>query len=610
MTTPIGKVLDALTRGGFDPKATGAGTWESRCPVHNGDRRNLSIKEASGGTVLFKCHAHGCSAESVTATLGLTLADLFPEATRRNFQSPPPKGEPARKRKVWPTVKAAAKAFAPKLGEPTAWLYRDAAGAATMAVVRFDRTDPERTDPDTGEPVKLKQYRPFRRTPEGWECGDPPGPLPLFNLPALAATPRIYVVEGEKCVRVIERLGLTGTTSAHGAKSPGKGDWGPLGGKEVIILPDHDEPGESYARAVARLLGPLGCTVKVVRLADLWRTDEPMREGDDIADWSERGIPDQWEPDQARAFLEAAAGAAAPLDLGAVEAEPTEASGGSRGGLVTTCMADVKPEPIEWLEPGIIPRGKLVIVAGEGGLGKSSITLEWAARVSRGQSLFGNPEVGRPPESTLLVSCEDGVGDTIVPRLIAAGADLKQIHKVDAVRGDDGEPAPFHLGRVAELDAELSRRPDLALVVIDPIGQFVGRSGIDDHRNSELSALLGPLTEAAEARRVTILIVAHFNKSMSNRAVHKIMGGVAYANTSRAAFAVCRDPDDPARRLLAPIKFNLGPEPPTLAYALRTLEEADCAAVLSGRSLPTCPRISAPRSAGNSSGWLGSGNPT
>src|SRR5262249_36715969 len=147
-------------------------------------------------------------------------------------------------------------------------------------------------------------------------------------------------------------------------------------------------------------------------------------------------------------------------------------------GLGLTALSELKPQPLRWLVPGYLPLGKLVLLAGDGGHGKSTVTLHIAARLSLGFLPFGLPGSPRGPCSTLLVSCEDDYEDTILPRLMSAGADLSRVFRVDGIRTRDGKLAPFSLAHYEAMAEELARRPDVRLVVVDPAGAFVGRTGI------------------------------------------------------------------------------------------------------------------------------------
>jgi putative DNA primase/helicase len=253
--------------------------------------------------VLIHCHhAPSCPPADIMAALWMTTADLFSREAGRD----PPSGNgkanrgPKPERHADPTPEAALRGMVLRCGKPTGcWTYHNVDGSEAFRVYRFDFSDSQ-----TGEPGK--DFRPVHRTAEGWVVRDPPGALPLYHLPELADAARVYVTEGEKSADEARRLGVVASTSAHGAGSPAKTDWTPLAGKEVIILPDHDAPGEAYAEAVAKILSGLGppARVKVVRLADLWRTDAPIPEGGDLVEWLRDGVPETWAVEECRALLE------------------------------------------------------------------------------------------------------------------------------------------------------------------------------------------------------------------------------------------------------------------------------------------------------------------
>jgi hypothetical protein len=249
-------------------------------------------------------------------------------------------------------------------------------------------------------------------------------------------------------------------------------------------------------------------------------------------------------------------------------------------GLVTRCLDTIKPQPIRFLVPAILPLGKLVMLAGDGGHAKSAMTLDLAACLTTGRPCFGLTYDPPPPADVLLISCEDDLADTIVPRLLAAQADLSRCHVVDGVPDASGKVAPFSMAHFEAMEQELRKRPNVRLVVIDPAGAFVGRTGVDDHKDSELRALLGPLAEVAANCGVTILIVKHFIKGATAKAVHKVSGGVGYVNAVRAAFVAVPDPEDQDRRLFLPLKFNLGPRPLGLAYQTQAMDQDEAQAIL------------------------------
>jgi hypothetical protein len=250
--------------------------------------------------------------------------------------------------------------------------------------------------------------------------------------------------------------------------------------------------------------------------------------------------------------------------------------------LATTCLADVFPEPVRWLVPEYLPLGKMLLFAGDGGHGKTSLTLDLMACVTTGRPCLGLSYDSREPAEALLISCEDDRADTVVPRLLAAGADMSRIFAVNGVETAKGKPGSFSLADYAALEHELQFRPNVRLVVIDPAGAYIGRAGVDDHKDSELRTLLGPLAELAANRQVTILLVKHLNKGASSKAVHKVSGSAGYVNAVRGAYLVTPDPKEESRKLFLPLKFNLGPKPAGLAFMLCPLDSDERIMALDG----------------------------
>ncbi len=240
---------------------------------------------------------------------------------------------------------------------------------------------------------------------------------------------------------------------------------------------------------------------------------------------------------------------------------------------IATCLAEVEPTEVRWLWPGRFARGKLSLIAGQPGLGKSFLTLDMAARVSRGEAWpLENGPPGRAPENVVLLSAEDDIADTIRPRLDAAGAAVERVYAVTTVPAGatlDGKPrfAPF---RVTEhlpmLDRVIEQIGGCALVVIDPISAYLGKT--DSHNNSEVRDALVPLAAFAAKHQAALAVVTHLNKSQQINALNAIIGSVAFVAAARAAYVVSRDPDDARRRLFLPVKNNLGLDETGFAYRL------------------------------------------
>lgn len=230
----------------------------------------------------------------------------------------------------------------------------------------------------------------------------------------------------------------------------------------------------------------------------------------------------------------------------------------------TICFADIAPETIVWLWFQIIALGKLTLLVGDPGLGKSLISLFLAARLSLGAAWpDGSP---CPIGNTVFITCEDDPADTIRPRLDAAGADVSKIHILTAVCNADGKEKTFTLGNVPALEETIIRlRP--SLIVIDPISAYMG--GSDSHNNAEVRGLLAPLSELASKYKVAIVAVSHLNKGYG-QAVYRAMGSLAFTAAARAVWGVAKDKENPDRRLVLPIKNNIGNDTSGLAYRVTT----------------------------------------
>lgn len=232
-------------------------------------------------------------------------------------------------------------------------------------------------------------------------------------------------------------------------------------------------------------------------------------------------------------------------------------------------FSDIEPVDVEWLWPTRIPAGRITLLVGLPGKGKSLVTIDAAAPVSTG--MYWPDGSSCPRGTAILITAEDNPNDTIRPRLDAAGADVGRVGLLSMLRRGDanGRPieTPFTLADVAELEKELARLPDCKLVVIDPIGAFLG-GRTDAHRDNEVRAVLGPVAALAEKYGPAVVVVAHRRKSIGTLADDLALGSRAFTGLARAVWHVTPDPDDKARRLFLPGKNNLAPEGHGLAFTI------------------------------------------
>ena len=238
----------------------------------------------------------------------------------------------------------------------------------------------------------------------------------------------------------------------------------------------------------------------------------------------------------------------------------------NRLGLRIEKASDVKIRPIKWLWPGVLALGKLVIIAGHPGLGKSQVCICVCAIVSAGGKWPVSEETC-DKGSVIILSAEDGAEDTIVPRLKAVSADLENIHIVHAVKLGKGKERAFDLTRdVEQLRYTLSSIENVRLVVVDPISAYLGKT--DSHRNSEVRAALTPAIEFAEEIGACLLCVTHLNKGGQGNALSRVTGSIAFTAAARASFLVSRDNDDHDLRLMLPLKNNLAKDTHGFGYRI------------------------------------------
>lgn len=236
-------------------------------------------------------------------------------------------------------------------------------------------------------------------------------------------------------------------------------------------------------------------------------------------------------------------------------------------------MTEIKSVPIRWLWPGRIARGKVTMIAGDPGLGKSQVTTSITAIVTTG-GLWPVDRSRAERGNVIILSAEDDPGDTIRPRLEAAGADLNRVFVIDAVPEDNDQLREFSLVKdIARLGKLLDRIGGVAMVIIDPISAYLG--GTDSHKNSDVRALLSPLSTLAAAHGTAIVCVSHLNKSMNGNALSRVTGSLAFVAAARAAYIVTKDPDDETRRLFLPAKNNIGPDSTGLAYRIESATVGD-----------------------------------
>ncbi len=368
---------------------------------------------------------------------------------------------------------------------------------------------------------------------------------------------RIYIAEGYATAATVHEAtgdAVAVAFSAGNLLAVAKALRGKYRDVEIVIAADDDHatPGNPGVRHATEAARAIGGRIAIPMFA------EPREQS--ATDWNDlaraKGI------DEVRVQLRAAPHVAPDAPRPPDGPEP-----------VLVRVSDVAAEPIRWLWPGRLALGKVSLLAGDPGLGKSLVSLAVAAAVSRG-TLWPVDGTPAPEGEAVLLSAEDDVADTIRPRLEAAGADVSRIHVLTMVRDTDQDGRPFSRGFSLRRDLELladvlAANPAVRLVVVDPISAYLGDT--DSHNNAEVRGLLAPLAELAARHRVAVLGVSHLNKS-SGPAMYRTSGSLAFVAAARAVFVITRDQAEPARRLLLPVKNNLAQDLTGLAYSVGTAE--------------------------------------
>ena len=218
--------------------------------------------------------------------------------------------------------------------------------------------------------------------------------------------------------------------------------------------------------------------------------------------------------------------------------------------------SDVRPERARFLWRPYIPLGKLCSIEGNPGEGKSSVTMDIVARASTGKAFEGS-ERTREPMDAIVVNIEDGVADTIVPRLLAAGADLSRVH----IFGRDSLSLPDELPLLEHLIKETKA----GVVVIDPLMAHIDKK-VDSHKDQHVRLVTTPLGRIAQETGSAVILVRHLNKTKGGPAIYRGSGSIGLSGAVRTALIVGRSPDDKSERVLAMAKSNLAAFPPSLRF--------------------------------------------
>jgi hypothetical protein len=322
--------------------------------------------------------------------------------------------------------------------------------------------------------------------------------------------------------------------------------------QRVFILEDNDEVGRKFAGEKAAALTGIVPDIRIVSFPD-------VPEGENVTYWLEHG--------HTKDDLLARCEAASKWD--------------AAGTLQSVRASEVTMRSVRWLWLGRFALGKLGILAGLPDEGKSMLFNYAAARVTRpDQNKWPNDEGVAPLGNVIILTGEDDVEDTVVPRLLAAGADLDRVEIVNMVRdrdeqGHDRERMFSLADDLALLRRKIEEVGDVRVILIDPVTAYLGKAGtVDAYRDSDVRAVLTPLVHLARELHIAIIAIMHFNKKVDvTNALLRISNSLAFGGVARHVFSVTDDEEN-GRKLLARAKNNIAARSnnQTLAFHFETKE--------------------------------------
>ena len=234
-----------------------------------------------------------------------------------------------------------------------------------------------------------------------------------------------------------------------------------------------------------------------------------------------------------------------------------------------TCANEIKPKPIDWLWDGWLARGKLEVLSGIAGTGKTTLAISLAATVSIGGKF---PDGTRSPIGSVLIwSGEDSAKDTLVPRFMAAGADLSKIHFIGDVKHGDQMRSFDPAIDIAALNNAAAKIDNISLLIVDPIVNAVAG---DSHKNGEVRRALQPLVEFGEKLKCAVLGVTHFSKGTGGKEpLERVTGSLAFGALPRIVLATAKiTEDETSRRIFCRAKSNIGKDDGGFEYSLNQKE--------------------------------------
>lgn len=243
-------------------------------------------------------------------------------------------------------------------------------------------------------------------------------------------------------------------------------------------------------------------------------------------------------------------------------------------------VSNIQPTKIRWICTGRLAEGKITVLDGDPGLGKSTIALDWTARITTGRPLPGmdgwmDDAPSRIPRGVVLLSAEDGESDTIRPRLDAAGADTRRVAILKMADTEGNEFLPT-LGKHLWAIEQTIEAMNASLLIVDPLMSYLDAE-VNANRDQDVRRVLSPVASMAERTGCAVIVLRHLNKAAGMSGLYRGGGSIGIIGAARVGLLAHKDNDDATgqRRLLMVQKCNIGPEALTLVYRVVGVEGSD-----------------------------------
>lgn len=471
------------------------GKYMARCPCHDDSTQSLSVSVGQENKILLKCFA-GCETSDIVAALGLEMKDLFADDSI-----------PVKKQTGTVTKEAE-------------YLYC----GGRLKKVKYRRPDGSK-------------FCPWYHISNGrWEkerAGIEPGLYTSHtDLPE-----SVFLVEGEKDVETLKKAGVAALTLPNGSQSKWEPEYDHVfRGKQVVILPDNDAPGQKYAQMCAERLHGNASSVKIVDLKRAWPEIPPKA---DISD-------------MVRHF-----GADAALQkVMEILSETPEWTPPATDSIPLVCAADVEYSPPKWLIAPYFQRGKGTLIQADPGTGKTALMCAIAASVTTGNPIMGLTV--ETPGNVLMLSVEDDLG-------VLRGR----------IGANDGDPNKvYFMPNAAEMTInspeieQAVKQVGAKLLIFDPLQAFLGAK-IDMFRANETRPALARLFEMCERNDCACAIISHTGKSVLGKsAVNQSLGSVDIPAAMRSVLHIVRNPEDDTECIAVHVKSSNAPKGRSISYGI------------------------------------------